>query len=253
MDFIKKLNQKLKADGRTLVIGKAPKNCLFKDHITAYIADKPKQIFKNRETNYDIYLVFTYFPVSQDSMMLSPAGREEQAPSDWNDKEAFFEFNTPSLSKYGFPSNPKLMKKLESVAKNVNDSMEYDFKAAKLIVVKNQKCNDNLEERVEQFVKNAPYRPTGKETQKGICSDAGCQIRDKLNKIKDVKFHWLKTKRERHGLDIEHDTTFVYNPETLEWAVLNSKSPYLQFNVFPKELLTKDYGFRNIKEYFGID
>ena len=107
-------------------------------------------------------------------------------------------------------------------------------------------------EEAKQWAKvwgeNAPYKPSGKETQVGVCSDAGEQIREKLKHYGNLRFQKVsvKTTFEDTPLKVHHDVTFVYNPKTLEWAILNSKSPHRLYNVFSKEEVKKI--FKTVKE-----
>lgn len=237
------LNRELKKKGKKLVLGKAPKTYDGnKSEVVAYVTNpayNPDDKRPNRRDGVIIikpkesHDIFLEFPIEEDSVYLLG--------------NACGTCYAPSLSKYGFPSNPEFFEELESIVKEVNDSIEFDFKKAAEAL---GTVNSNKKE-ITKWIKHAQYKPTGNEIQKGICSDSGEQIRERLKKVDEIKTVHYTLDLSTDEMHRTHDTTFVYNPETFEWALLNSKSPYLQFDVFPKEEI-KGY-IPTLKEHFGID
>ena len=253
MDLIDIINQKIASKNVKIVVGQAPEKYKSKKDVVAYIrcidlgpeTDKDLGngiiILANLEEDNYSY-IYKVFPIKDDSIFFI----------DWKTrcKLPKIVYYAPSLSKYRFPSNPELMKKLESVAKDINDAIRYDFKKFYSVEMKEE---PDKKEAILEWMANAPYKPTGNETREGICADAGELIRHELKKFSGLKFMMYLISKKRYGLDVSHNVTFVYNPKTLEWAVLNSKSPYAHFNVFPKEALTKENGFKDLKSHFEID
>ena len=144
------------------------------------------------------------------------------------------------LSNYGFPSRPGLAEQLESIAKEVNDSIRYDYGTFFQIEMKQNPWN---EPAILEWIANAPYKPTGNETRVGRCTDAGKLICERINKINGLHCGHDKMHKERFGLNVTHEIIQVYDDDYKEFLYLNTKSPYIQFNVFPKEQL-KEYGIQ---------
>ena len=109
---------------------------------------------------------------------------------------------------------------LETVGAVINESMEFNPEG-------------KLPERVEEAMKAlsaSTYRPTGKETMKGICDDAGKMIRGLLGSLQlDPRYKFFKVST-RIG-EISHDNTIVFDTVLGNWAIINSKSPRITYNL----------------------
>jgi len=139
---------------------------------------------------------------------------------------------------------------LENIGKVVNDSIAYDFDYMKeKQLQENKQVSFNSEEereKEEEKIREArdikmreTYIPTWIETNKGVCHHAGTMIRNILSKI------WLPTNIKYLEISTSswwpasHDTTLVFDRNTGNRAIVNSKSPTKNFNLAWKEDLPK--------------
>lgn len=116
---------------------------------------------------------------------------------------------------------------LETIARCINDSMEYDVTVIE---------SGNYSQEFKDKIKSSGYKPRGDETLKGVCVDAGKLIRQLLGQtLSDsmLRYTHVGSRTEISA----HDTTLVFDIESGEWAVINSKSPLKQYNVVSKEKL----------------
>lgn len=82
------------------------------------------------------------------------------------------------------------------------------------------------------------YKPTGKETLRGMCSQAGSLIRTLLHSYSmPNNLKYMRVKTQIHP--VSHDTTLVFDYVTGNWAVINSKSPRIEVNLASKEDLKR--------------
>jgi len=82
------------------------------------------------------------------------------------------------------------------------------------------------------------YRPTGKETMSGMCAKAGNLIRKILNSLNmedTIRFTNVHAVIGRYS----HDNTVVFDINSGNWAVINSKSPRIEHNLVPKDGLKR--------------
>jgi hypothetical protein len=235
-NFVDNINERFEKEGRGRKIvldsnleGYKPE----KGKVTGYYINYPTPMNRNGK---DLLLkqieVFYDFPLKEDSIILrAPHG------FDYNNDSFFYRVWTPSLSSYGF-SDKIRTDWMKNVVNMVNDSMEYDMKSAADKIAEGNKGMANLEELTKAWIEESQYRPTGKETMKGVCKEAGLQIRKILQGIPDLRIEYCNANRiNKNGLKLSHDITFAYNPKNLEWVILNSKSPYFPFDIVPKEKL----------------
>ncbi len=120
-----------------------------------------------------------------------------------------------------------LSKLLKSVGFIVNDSMEYDFEKLRRFEVEVGKDPSKWDPVQKD------YKPTGRETIKGICTDAGDLIRSillSLNLDQNIGFTHVRTD---DGFS-NHDTTLVFDKQDGRWVVINSKSPTKDYILVPK-------------------
>ena len=126
--------------------------------------------------------------------------------------------------------NPNLNYLLDSVAKIVNDSMEYDVHRLTNVIDAEDKLSDSVYD----------YSPVGDEVQLGICVDAGKQIRNLLGSLNlESRIGGSYVSANGSNSNISHDTTLVFDKERGHWAVLNSKSATKNYNLTPKEKLSE--------------
>jgi hypothetical protein len=121
---------------------------------------------------------------------------------------------------------------MNSVGFMINESMEYD--SAKLMapfLLHGRSVDEKM------FI--GDYEPTGKEVMKGICMDAGRVIRKVLRNLNMEKTKKILDVESISGGLWSHDTTTVFDTETGNWAVINSKSPVKKYNLVPKEKLSE--------------
>jgi hypothetical protein len=119
---------------------------------------------------------------------------------------------------------------LEAVGFIVNHSLDYDFDKQREL---DRKWGGDAS-RWDELQKN--YRSTGKEVLKGDCQDAGAMIRDILGSL-GMEDNLKYTKVIARDGPFFHDTTMIFDKDTGEWAVINSKSPSKQYNLVSKEKL----------------
>ena len=107
----------------------------------------------------------------------------------------------------------------------VNSSMVYDPEAG---------CSE-AEENAKTSLKLAgDYKPSGDETLRGICGDSGDLIRTLLYNFRmpdTIKYLHVSTKIG----SLQHDNTVVFDVNSGNWAVINSKSPRIEHNLVAKE------------------
>jgi hypothetical protein len=145
------------------------------------------------------------------------------------------------------PDNYGLKREVEAIVESsgaeVNNAMAYDFeKIEDALSAEIEKAEGSLrlakeQEREYYRAMKRDYQPKGNERIKGVCSDAGEMIRERL----------YETLSEQYGVILvsanngrtTHDTTLVFNKETGHWAVVNSKSPVKEYNLVPKEKLAE--------------
>jgi hypothetical protein len=138
-------------------------------------------------------------------------------------------FNPESLYRLNKILNLKeapLNRLIETVGRIVNDSMEYDFERA---AEKDKKFDWSA-------TRNA-YKPTGKETMKGVCSDAGLLIRCILKSLRFEK-HIMFYKIATIGT-VAHDLTLVYDSNTERWVLISSKRGVEESILVPKQELAR--------------
>ena len=81
------------------------------------------------------------------------------------------------------------------------------------------------------------YKPNGDETLVGYCTHAGDQIRILLTQfIMDPNLRFANVSSPILQV-VGHDTTLIFDIETQNWAVINSKSPIKLLNLTPFERL----------------
>jgi len=118
---------------------------------------------------------------------------------------------------------------LETVGSIVNSSMRYDFEK----IIGREQASGHVSDWSDAKLN---YAPTGEEVSQGICVDAGEQIRNILYNLGlDSKYKILFVGSDIGGF--YHDTTLVFNKESGNWGVINSKSPTKEFNFATKEQL----------------
>jgi hypothetical protein len=82
------------------------------------------------------------------------------------------------------------------------------------------------------------YKPTGKETMIGMCAKAGSLIRtvlSALNMEDTVRFTNVHTSIGVYS----HDNTVVFDINSGNWVIINSKSPRIEYNLVPKDGLKR--------------
>jgi len=131
---------------------------------------------------------------------------------------------------------------LETLTMVVNDSMEYDFEKALDGIKKyvdgytSPKARMRAQKEYQGFldgIKICDYKPFGDETMHGICTDSGDLIRELVKiTIIDPELRYTKTRTNVH-----HDVTTVFDIETGNWVVLNSKSPLKLYYLVPKDII----------------
>lgn len=141
-------------------------------------------------------------------------------------------------------------KLLENIGKIINESMIYDFDDIREQQLReNQEVPFNSEDerkKEEERIREArdirmreTYTPTWIETNKGVCYHAGNMIRNILSKIwlpKNIKYLTIST---NSWWPASHDTTLVFDSNTGNRAIINSKSPTKNFNLAWREDLPK--------------
>ncbi len=121
---------------------------------------------------------------------------------------------------------------LEILGKTVNDSMEYDIDA-----LNGRDDISSASQELIERVKASGYIPTGQETVKGICKDAGPLIRALLGyTLRDSSLKYIGIDSINETGD-SHDITLLLDPETENWVIVNSKSPLKPYNIVPREKL----------------
>lgn len=121
---------------------------------------------------------------------------------------------------------------LESAGYIVNSSVEYDIDEARRLEIKHG--GDGL--KWDEYKQT--YQPTGEEVMKGRCEAAGNIIRGLLFSL-GIEDRFLFTRVNAANGITTHDTTLVFDRESGEWAVINSKSPIKTYNLVPEEKLTE--------------
>lgn len=116
---------------------------------------------------------------------------------------------------------------LETIARAVNHSIEYDVSTVE---------SGDFRETEKVAIRDSGYKPRGDETVKGICSDAGELIRTLFGlALRDSTLRYVEVASTNEiG---PHDTTVVFDTQTGNWAVVNSKSPLKPYNLVPRERL----------------
>ncbi len=134
---------------------------------------------------------------------------------------------------------------LEKTGYMINSSMEYDFKKIKSFE-KTEKGSTGYS--IEQWKEEEKlYKPTGLEVKKGICRDAGKQIREVLFNLELLNKYGITHVQSSYD-GLLHDTTLVFDKQKGNWEVINSKnSETKQFNLANKEQL-KELGSPYIGE-----
>lgn len=139
---------------------------------------------------------------------------------------------------------------LENIGKIVNESMVYDFDYMReKQLQENKEISFNSEEErkreeektreVRDIKMREQYETTWIETNKGVCHHAGKIIREILAKIwlpENIKYLDINT---NSWWPASHDTTLVFDSNTGNRAIINSKSPTKNFNLAWKEDLPK--------------
>ena len=123
---------------------------------------------------------------------------------------------------------------LETIAGAVNGSMEYD--AQRVLSRSFLYGKGILGKGLRDSIRYSGYTPDGDETVKGVCADAGNLIRELFKSgLEDpaLRFSLLVTETNIST----HSTTLVFDTQTGNWVVVNSKSPLKPYNLVPREKL----------------
>ncbi len=133
---------------------------------------------------------------------------------------------------------------LESIGKIVNDSMLYDFdyiKNRQLLEAKWWLNYDENEIRNRwDITMRETYIPTWLETNQWVCWNAWKSIRNILWTIwlpEHIKY--MNISSYKAWSSCGHDTTLLFDINTGNWAVINSKSPTKHFNLTAKADLSQ--------------
>lgn len=119
---------------------------------------------------------------------------------------------------------------LEKIGFIVNSSMAYDFDAIKAAESKPGRVKTK-----DWDVEKKKFPEETNKPMKGYCHHAGTHIRNMLHHLGlEQKIGYT---HNTAGGETDHDTTIVFDKETGEWAVINSKSPYKKFNLASKDQL----------------
>lgn len=121
---------------------------------------------------------------------------------------------------------------LEKVGFIVNSSMDYDF--AKIIQLRREKGLD-----ISHYENLSSAQRSQSKELSGLCSDAGDLIRGlllSLNMEPRYGFTYVKSVSPADESNT-HNTTLVFDKTTGRWAVINSKSPTILYNLVPKDKL----------------
>jgi len=139
-----------------------------------------------------------------------------------------------SIDKLFHENNHPLNEILETITSAVNRSVEYDLESIKK--------SPKLTNFTKNVLQDSDYFPEGDETVKGVCTEAGYLIRTLLSRmVNDPELRYMELLTYSKKTLCHHDTTLVFDINSGEWVVLNSKSPLKQYNLVPKEKL-KDLG-----------
>lgn len=123
---------------------------------------------------------------------------------------------------------------LETVGGIINSSMEYDFDKMDGWEKGLEGIPSHLWERARH-----QYFPSGNEVTKGICGDSGKLIRKVLAGLGfDQHIKYVQAQAQSPRTLMGHDVTLVFDSKTANWAIINSKSPILTYNLVPKQNLS---------------
>ncbi len=128
---------------------------------------------------------------------------------------------------------------LEEIGSSINDAIKFKVLLEEMLVSKKdrEKERARIEKDIEEIIRKHNYQPIGDETMEGDCTFAGNNIRRMLHSLnieERIKYvdcgTLIQTTKE-----LSHDTTFIFDTESNFWAVINSKSPRIKYNLVPKE------------------
>lgn len=118
---------------------------------------------------------------------------------------------------------------MEAIGFMVNDSFEVNYDQLGWLAKRMGTTVQALKEK---------YPPTGREVHKGVCGDSGKQIRMILASLQiEERFRWTYVQSD-NGI-CSHDTTVLFDVQTGEWGIINSKSDFKPYNVVPKGKLAE--------------
>lgn len=206
-------------------------------------------VWKEPEDYSDIYF---FFPKQSDSLDISLGfnhialqpekyGFSQDKVVEISPKEIELNLSKPAKETYNkilLSREMPLNELLESVGRIVNDSIKFDFESVKQDILK--ASYGDIEYNISKWNElEKKYTPSGIEVMTGVCKHAGKMIRDILQSLnlRDIRYCHVSANGSDNRDMISHDTTLVFDKNTGEWAVINSKSPRKLYNLVPKEKL----------------